>query len=90
MVIKYEIEKPVWSKEAVGIASRRLVSGATMEVTISYEDASGKRVYPYRYRMACSKMKGYPVQKWKGTELHIIPIADFEVVGGDDDTTGET
>lgn len=83
MVIKYTIEKPVWNTESVGIAARRLVSGATMEIDISYEDAQGSRVYPYKYRMACSKMKGYPTQTVKGgTVLHIIPISDFEVVDG--------
>lgn len=90
MLLQYEISKPIWNTESVGIASRRLVPGVTMEITISCEDVNGKLVYPYKYRMACSKMKKYPTQKVKGTELHIIPIADFTVAGGGDDTAGET
>lgn len=81
MVIKYEIKKPIWNERAVGIASHRLVSGATMEITISYKDAAGKLVYPGTYRMACSKIKGYKTQAVNGVvKLHIIPIKDFELV----------
>lgn len=80
-LIKYTIKKPVWNQKAVGIAAHRLVDGTTMEVTISYKDAEGNLVYPYRYQMACRKMKTYPVQKLgSGITLHIIPIADFEAV----------
>ena len=80
MVIKYTIETPWWDGEKVGIAERRLVSGATMEIEISYEDKHGNREYPHRYRMACSKMKKYPTYRRKGTLLHIIPIADFGIM----------
>jgi hypothetical protein len=80
VVLKFEIKEPVWGQRAVGIANHRLVSGTTMEVTISYRDAQGQLVYPYKYKMACRTMKTYPVQKVKGVVLHIIPIADFKVV----------
>lgn len=80
-VLKYTINKPVWNTQSVGVATKRLVSGTTMEIDIDYKDASGQLVYPYKYRMACSKMKQYPTQSVKGTVLHIIPIADFEAVG---------
>lgn len=90
MTIKYNISKPIWNERAVGIASHRLVTGATMDVTITYEDSDGNLVYPGKYRMACSKMKKYKTQKLaNGIVLHIIPIADFEL-GADDDTTRET
>ena len=79
-MLQYTINKPVWNTESVGIASRRLVTGTTMEITIDYKDAQGQLVYPYKYRMACSKMKRYPTQSVKGTVLHIIPIADFQAV----------
>lgn len=80
-MIEFEIKKPIWNGRAVGIAAHRLVSGATMAVTISYKDADGQRVYPGKYVMACSKMKKYKTQKLSsGIVLHIIPIADFEHV----------
>ena len=88
-MLRLEIKKPWWDGEKVGIAARRLVSGATMEITISYETADGGRLYPHRYRMACRKIKEYPTYNAKGTILHIVPIKDFEI-GGDDDTTGKT
>lgn len=87
MRLKLEILKPWWDGEKVGIAERRLVSGATMEVTIAYEDKDGNRLYPHKYIMACSKIKTYPTYKAKGTVLRIVPIADFEV---EDDTPRET
>lgn len=80
-MIQFEIQKPIWNTESVGIATKRIISGTTMEVTISYTDTSGQLVYPYKYRMACSKMKRYPTKAVKGgVVLHIIPIADFEAV----------
>lgn len=80
-MIKYTINKPVWKTKSVGIAASRLISGTTMEINIDYKDASGQLVYPYKYRMACSKMKQYPTQTVKGgVKLHVIPIADFEAV----------
>lgn len=85
VTIKYNIKKPVWNQRAVGIAAHRLVDGTTMEVTISYRDVDGQLVYPYRYQMACRKMKTYPTQKLpSGIVLHIIPIADFDVTGDDE------
>lgn len=88
-MIQFEIKKPIWNGRAVGIAAHRLVSGTTMEVTISYKDADGQRVYPGKYQMACSKMKTYKQQKLgNGIVLHIIPIADFKHV--QDDTSRET
>lgn len=80
MLLKLEIKKPWWDGEKVGIAARRLVEGTTMEVTIAYKDAQGQLVYPYRYQMPCRKIKSYPTHNAKGTVLHIVPIADFEVV----------
>ena len=80
MLIKYTIDKPWWDGEKVGIAERRLVSGVTMEIDIAYEDATGQRVYPYKYQMPCSKIKKYPTYVRKGTVLHIVPISDFKVV----------
>lgn len=60
-----------------------------MDVTIDYKDSDGNLVYPGTYRMACSKMKTYKTQKLKsGIVLHIIPIKDFELVGGEDYTPG--
>lgn len=80
-MINYTIKKPVWNTKSVGIAAHRLLDGATMAVSISYKDADGQLVYPYKYIMACRKMKTYPVQKLgSGITLHIIPIADFEAV----------
>lgn len=80
MVLRLEINKPWWDGEKVGIAERRLVDGTIMEVSILYEDAQGKRVHPYRYQMACRKIRKYPTHNAKGTVLHIVPIADFEVI----------
>lgn len=79
-MLKLQIEKPIWNTESVGIAARRLVDGTSMDVTIAYEDSHKQLVYPYVYRMACSKMRKYPTQMIKGTLLHIIPIEDFEVI----------
>ena len=80
MFIKYEIQTPWWDGEKVGIAEKRMVSGAMMEITIAYRDHNDEKVYPHKYQMACSKMKSYPTYKAKGTLLHIIPIEDFKVV----------
>lgn len=55
-VIRYTIHKPVWKTESIGIATKRLVDGAIMEVDIDYKDASGNLLYPYKYRMPCSKI----------------------------------
>lgn len=79
MTLKLEIKKPWWDGEKVGIAERRLVDGVTMEVTISYETVDGERLYPHRYLMPCSKIRKYPTYDARGTKLHIVPIADFEV-----------
>lgn len=79
-MLQFTINKPVWNTDSVGIAARRLVVGTTMEINIDYKDITGQLIYPYKYRMACSKMKRYPTQTVKGTVLHIIPIADFEAV----------
>lgn len=89
MLLKLQINKPWWDGEKVGIAARRLVPGTTMEVEILYEDAHNQRVYPYKYRMGCSKIKTYPTHNAKGTVLHIVPIADFDVIGEEDDTAGK-
>ncbi len=79
-MLQLQIDKPIWNTESVGIAARRLVIGTAMDVTIAYTDSHGQRVYPHTYRMACSKIKKYPTKMAKGTVLHIVPIADFEVV----------
>ena len=87
-MLSYTIKKPVWNKKAVGIASHRIKVDTMMDVTISYEDTEGNLVYPHVYRMATRKMRKYPTQKLgSGIVLHIIPIADFEVVN---DTARET
>lgn len=79
MRVKLEILKPWWDGEKVGIAERRLVEGATMEITIAYKDVGGNKVYPYTYLMPCRKIKNYPTYMTKGTKLFIVPIKDFEV-----------
>jgi len=80
MLVKYQINKPIWNGRAVGIATHRIIPGTTMEVTIAYEDSDGNLLYPGKYLMACSKMKKYPTQQLKsGIVLHIIPIKDFTV-----------
>lgn len=79
-MLQLQIEKPIWNTESVGIAERRLVVGTSMDITILYEDSHKQRVYPYTYRMACSKIKKYPTQMVKGTKLYVVPIADFEVI----------
>jgi hypothetical protein len=83
MRVELEILKPWWDGEKVGIAERRLVDGATMEITIAYEDVGGNRVYPYTYLMPCRKIKKYPTYMAKGTKLFIVPIKDFEVLDED-------
>ena len=81
-MLKYDIKEPVWRDGgAVGIASRRLVDGTSMDVTISYRDKQGNLVYPHTYRMACRKIRKYPTKTlYQGIVLHVVPIADFEVV----------
>lgn len=81
MVIEYEIKKPWWDGEKVGIAERRLVSGATMAITISYKDVRGTLVYPHTYLMPCRKIKTYSTYMTKGTKLFIVPIKDFNIEG---------
>lgn len=90
-MLRFEIKKPIWNGRCVGIAAHRLVSGTSMEVTISYKDADGQLVYPGKYVMACSKMKTYKTQKLgSGVVLHIIPIADFDHKEDSNDTAGKT
>lgn len=80
-MLKYDIKKPMWGSQSVGIAARRLKVDTTMEVTISYKDSDGQLLYPFKYRMATKRMKTYPTQRLKGgIVLHIVPIADFEAV----------
>jgi len=77
----YVIHVPIWNndgKRSVGIADYRLKKDALIE--ISYKDKDGNKLYPYYYFMNKHKAKQYPVQKYKGLNLHIIPIEDFEIV----------
>lgn len=83
MRVQLEILKPWWDGEKVGIAERRLVEGATMEITIAYTDVGGNKVYPHTYLMPCRTIKKYPTYMAKGTKLFIVPIKDFEVLDED-------
>jgi len=79
-MVSYTIKKPIWNTESVGIASKRVQTEEVMEITISYEDGDGQRVYPHRYLMSMAKIRKYPTQEVKGTKLYIVPIEDFHAV----------
>lgn len=81
-MLRYDIKKPIWNTESVGIAKKRVVGDTAMEITISYKDKDGQKVYPYRYVMRTEKIREYPLTtfKTKGSgsiELYVVPIADF-------------
>jgi len=76
----YKITTPIWNggNRCVGIADFRLKSSDAL-IEITYKDEQGNRIYPHKYFMNRIKAKQYPIQTYKGINLHIIPIDHFEV-----------
>jgi hypothetical protein len=78
-----KLKSPVWGggSPKFGIASYRL-SGDSIYVECLYENKDGERVYPFRYRIACTKAKTFPKQRVRGgVLLYVIPVEEFEVIG---------
>lgn len=79
MATRFDIREPMWGTQSVGLAESRMFH-EVLEVTISYTDKGGNRLYPYLYRIPRARALQYPTQVVKGTLLRIIPIADMEEV----------
>ena len=80
-MISLDIKVPIWSTESIGISSKLVQADNVMiEITISYKDKDGNQPYPHRYYTKTNLVREYPTQMRKGTELHIVPIADLHAV----------
>lgn len=79
---KVEIKAPMWDgelrKRCVGIADFRIKGD--LEVHITYTRKDGTRTYPNPFRISYVKARSYPIKKWKGISLYIIPIEDMEEI----------
>lgn len=79
-MVSYTIKAPIWGTQSVGIAHHRVLGDSFIEIRIAYKDKLGNKVYPFNYNMHMSKVRSYPTQMVNGTELHIVPINDFDII----------
>ena len=73
------IKVPIWNGRKVGIASY-LLQGGFVDVFIDYKKKDGSLSYPYLYRIESSRVQTYPTQMVDGVRLHLLPIAELEIV----------
>ena len=74
-----KIKYPIWATRSVGIADYKINDNLLIEIL--YENKDGERLWPEKFYISQSAAKRYPVQVFKGTRLHIIPIRDLIVAG---------
>lgn len=74
-----KINTPIWNGRKVGLARHKL-TGEKVNIIIEYRNKSGRLEFPHVYEISCRKARTYPVQKIRGVEVHVIPIADLESV----------
>lgn len=77
----FNIRKPIWSGRKVGIAAHRI--GTHNEINILSTLVDGSRVYPNSYYISGEKARKYRTEQVKNSPsvtLHIIPIADLELL----------
>ena len=79
---EYTIKWPMWNEQKVGIAEHRF-KREDLRLTISYEDKTGKRLYPDDYIIPYEKMRQAPVEVHRGIPLRMFPIAELEKYNGD-------
>jgi len=71
------IREPIWKNRSIGIASYR--ANSDLRINISYRDKKGKRLFPDTYFIKKDQIIKYPIQKYKGIKLYIIPIEDLQI-----------
>ena len=76
---KVKIKEPIWATQSVGIAER-LLDQDGVQVTISYKDKAGNKVFPDTYYIPSIVAKNFPTQIRRGVNLKIIPIKAFKVI----------
>ena len=77
----FEIRTPVWGGRKVGLATYKI--GTHNEVRVLYKDSEGRPVYPLPLYVSGEKARTYPTQPVKSNPnvvLHVIPLADLEVL----------
>ncbi len=79
MNVLIKIHHPIWNGRKVGLARHKLV-GDMVNVCIEYRNKEGLLEFPHVYEISCSKARQYPVQKIRGVEVHLIPIADMKAI----------
>lgn len=70
-----KINSPIWATRSIGIADWKI--NDDLQIDILYCNKMGSRVYPYSFSLSREKAKTYPIQKWRGLDLRIIPIKDL-------------
>lgn len=76
---KIDIHKPIWSKQAVGIASYRV--GTHNEINILAEGKDGEKYYPNTLYASGEKIVSCESQMLpSGIKLYIVPISELEVL----------
>lgn len=77
----FPIRQPVWGGRKVGLATYKIDTHNQIDILYTYGD--GTRVYPLPLYISGEKARTYPKQPVKSNPnviLHVIPIADLEVL----------
>ena len=77
---KVFIKSPIWKTRSIGIADYHFFRDPEVEFHITYEDKSGKKLYPNTYLVSKEEAIKYPIQRINRTvRLYIIPIKEMRV-----------
>jgi hypothetical protein len=83
MKIRIFINEPLWKNRSVGI--RDTMIKGDLEIEIGYRNKDGQKTFPFLYKISQEKALKYPTQIINSNIiLHIIPIADLEVMSEDE------
>lgn len=77
----FEIRSPIWGGRKIGLATYKI--GVHNEIKITKKNVKGEEIYPQPFYISGDKARKYPTEPVRSNPnimLHIIPIADLEIL----------